>query len=74
MTDIPDWMHHLDLPDLLKPGEVAVLMRVDPKSVTRWAAAGKLRSTRTLGGHHRFRREDVLEVLARQVEERHDQG
>jgi hypothetical protein len=36
---------------LLTPAEVAAMFRVDPKTVTRWAKAGKLSSIRTLGGH-----------------------
>ena len=32
---------------LLTPGEVALMFRVDPKTVTRWASAGRLRSIRT---------------------------
>lgn len=40
---------------LLTPSEVASLFRVDPKTVTRWAKAGKLTSIRTLGGHRRYR-------------------
>ena len=48
---------------LLTPGEVAVLFRVDPKSVTRWAKAGKLTSIRTLGGHRRYRESEVKELL-----------
>lgn len=39
---------------LLTPGEVADLFRVDPKTVTRWAAAGRLHSIKTPGGHRRF--------------------
>lgn len=39
---------------LLTPAEVAALFRVDPKTVTRWAKAGKLSSIRTLGGHRRY--------------------
>lgn len=39
---------------LLTPGEVAKLFRVDPKTVTRWAAAGRIPSVRTPGGHRRF--------------------
>ena len=27
---------------LLTPGEVAALFRVDPKTVTRWAASGRI--------------------------------
>ena len=40
--------------NLLTPAEVAALFRVDPKTVTRWAKAGKLTSIRTLGGHRRY--------------------
>jgi excisionase family DNA binding protein len=45
--------------NLLTPAEVAALFRVDPKTVTRWAKAGKLTSIRTLGGHRRFRKSEV---------------
>lgn len=48
---------------LLTPGEVAALFRVDPKTVTRWAKAGKLTAIRTLGGHRRFRESEVREYL-----------
>ena len=47
---------------LLTPGEVAMRFRVDPKTVTRWANAGKLSVVRTLGGHRRYLRSEV-EVL-----------
>lgn len=40
---------------LLKPSEVAMLFRVDPKTVVRWAEQGKLSYVRTAGGHRRFR-------------------
>jgi excisionase family DNA binding protein len=49
---------------LLTPAEVAAMFRVDPKTVTRWAKAGKLSSIRTLGGHRRYRESDVRELLA----------
>lgn len=39
---------------LLTPSEVAALFRVDPKTVTRWAKAGRIECIRTLGGHRRF--------------------
>lgn len=48
----------------LTPREVAVLFRVDPKTVTRWANAGKLPAIRTPGGHRRFRESDVRALLA----------
>jgi excisionase family DNA binding protein len=49
--------------ELLTPGEVAVLFRVDPKTVTRWAQAGRIPSIRTIGGHRRFRASEVQRVL-----------
>jgi excisionase family DNA binding protein len=49
---------------LLTPSEVATLFRVDPKTVTRWAKAGKLASIRTLGGHRRYRESEVRSLLA----------
>lgn len=52
-----------DPEQLLTPSEVAKLFRVDPKTVTRWAKAGKLSSIRTLGGHRRYRAEEVRRLL-----------
>lgn len=49
--------------DLLTPSEVAALFRVDPKTVTRWAKAGKIGSIRTLGGHRRFSGSEVRQLL-----------
>ena len=48
---------------LLTPGEVAALFRVDPKTVTRWAKAGKLSSIRTLGGHRRYRESEIRGLI-----------
>ncbi len=48
---------------LLTPAEVASLFRVDPKTVTRWAKAGKLTAVRTLGGHRRYRQSEVQSLL-----------
>ncbi len=53
-----------DTEALLTPSEVATLFRVDPKTVTRWAKAGKLASIRTLGGHRRYRESEVRSLLA----------
>ena len=49
--------------NLLTPSEVAALFRVDPKTVTRWAKAGKLTSIRTLGGHRRYKESEVRTLL-----------
>lgn len=51
--------------ELLTPGEVAKLFGVDPKTVTRWASAGKLTPQRTLGGHRRYRSTEVYALLER---------
>jgi len=45
--------------EVLTPREVAVLFRVDAKTVTRWAKAAKLRSFRALGGHRRYYASDI---------------
>ena len=47
----------------MTPAEVAVIFRVDPKTVTRWAKAGKLTSIRTLGGHRRYKDSEVKALL-----------
>jgi excisionase family DNA binding protein len=51
--------------ELLTPAEVATLFRVDAKTVTRWAKAGKIASIRTLGGHRRYNKADVMALLGK---------
>ena len=48
---------------LLTPAEVAKRFRVDPKTVTRWADAGKLTCIRTPGNHRRYREAEVRALL-----------
>lgn len=48
---------------LMTPGEVAAVFRVDPKTVSRWAAAGRISSIRTPGGHRRFPESEVRALL-----------
>jgi excisionase family DNA binding protein len=50
-------------PDLMTSGEVAELFRVDPKTVTRWAASGRINFILTPGGQRRFRRAEVEAML-----------
>jgi len=50
--------------ELLTPAEVATLLRVDPKTVTRWANDGKLTSLRTPGGHRRYLLDEVRQYLS----------
>jgi excisionase family DNA binding protein len=54
---------------LLTPSEVAAMFRVDPKTVTRWAKAGKLSSIRTLGGHRRYRESEIRDLIAVSTQE-----
>jgi excisionase family DNA binding protein len=48
---------------LLTPAEAAAMLRVDPKTVTRWARGGKLSSIRTPGGHRRYSETEVRGIL-----------
>jgi hypothetical protein len=49
--------------ELLFPSEVAQMLHVDPKTVTRWAANGKIDVIYTPGGHSRYRRSDINAIL-----------
>lgn len=53
---------------LLTPGEVAECFAVDPKTVTRWAQAGKLPCIKTLGGHRRFKQSVIDALLTERFE------
>lgn len=55
---------NIDFEKLMTPSEVAAAFSVDPKTVTRWAKAGKLTSIRTIGGHRRYREVEVRALLA----------
>lgn len=62
-------MRPVESEPLLTPAEVAAMFRVDPKTVTRWAKAGKLSSIRTLGGHRRYRESEVRDLLGGMIPE-----
>lgn len=47
---------------LLTPGEVARILRVDPKTVTRWASQNRIQSVRTPGGHRRFFAVEIMTI------------
>jgi excisionase family DNA binding protein len=49
--------------DLLTPGEVAALFRVDAKTVSRWCEVGKIDSISTPGGHYRIRFSAIRALL-----------
>jgi excisionase family DNA binding protein len=53
----------LNAEPLLTPREVADIFRVDPKTVTRWAKAGRLSFIRTPGGHRRYHESEARRLL-----------
>lgn len=50
--------------ELLTPQELSQMLRVDPKTCTRWAKAGRVHTVRTMGGHRRFYLREI-EALVR---------
>jgi len=49
--------------ELMTPSEVAKMLRVDPKTVTRWAARGLIRAVKTPGGQNRFFADDIRAIV-----------
>ena len=50
--------------DTLRLSEVARLLQVGDTTLKRWTEEGRIPYERTLGGHRRFRREDVMRLRA----------
>jgi excisionase family DNA binding protein len=48
----------------LRSAEVAAILQVSPKTITRWAQQGRLPFQRTLGGHRRYPEPAIRELLA----------
>jgi excisionase family DNA binding protein len=48
---------------MLTPGELARMLHVSPKTVTRWAREGNLAAVVTPGGHRRYTLTVVLAFL-----------
>ena len=48
----------------LTTAEVADILHVSPKTVTRWAREGKLPHSRTLGGHRRYPGEAIRQLAS----------
>jgi excisionase family DNA binding protein len=49
--------------EYLRVAEVAEMFHVSTKTVVRWASEGKLPHVLTLGGHRRFPRADIEQVV-----------
>ena len=54
-------------PSYLHPAEVADILHVSPKTVSRWAKEGKLPFLKTLGGQRRYPEAEIRE-LANQLQ------
>jgi excisionase family DNA binding protein len=51
--------------EYLRTAEVAEMLHVSSKTISRWAREGKLPSVRTLGGHRRFPEEPIRDIATR---------
>jgi excisionase family DNA binding protein len=56
-------------PSDLRTAQVADLLYVSPKTVSRWAKEGKLPFLKTLGGHRRFPEAEIRELAEELREE-----
>ena len=56
-------------PSYLRTSEVADLLHVSPKTVSRWAKEGRLPFMKTLGGHRRYPAAKIRELVQEQREE-----
>lgn len=56
--------------ELMTPREVAAYFRVDARTVTRWAKAGRISSVRTPGGHRRYLRPEVERLYRESAQHR----
>jgi excisionase family DNA binding protein len=52
-----------EAPGYLLPAEVAELLSVSPKTVSRWAKEGKLPFMSTLGGHRRYPEAEIRKLV-----------
>jgi excisionase family DNA binding protein len=52
-----------EAPGFLRPAEVADLLSVSPKTVSRWAKEGKLPFLKTLGGDRRYLAAAIQELV-----------
>ena len=58
-----------DHPSYLRTAQVANLLSVSPKTVSRWAKEGKLPYLKTLGGHRRYPEAEIRQLAEELREE-----
>ena len=51
-----------EVPRYLRAAEVADILQVSPKTVSRWCKEGKLPFRRTLGGHRRYPASEIRQL------------
>jgi excisionase family DNA binding protein len=51
-----------ELPSYLRAAEVAAILQVSPKTVSRWATEGKVPFLKTLGGHRRYPAAEIRQL------------
>ena len=56
-------MPQLTEPRYLRTAQVAELLHVSPKTVSRWTQEGRLPYLRTLGGHRRYPDREIRALL-----------
>ena len=56
-------MPQLTEPRYLRTAQVAELLHVSPKTVSRWAQEGRLPYLRTLGGYRRYPDREIRALL-----------
>lgn len=49
---------------LMTPGEAGEALRIQAKTITRWADEGRIWSEKTPGGHRRVRRDQIMAIAA----------
>ncbi|HZD71074.1 MAG TPA: helix-turn-helix domain-containing protein [Actinomycetes bacterium] len=54
----------IEAPAYLRTAEVADILHVSPKTVSRWAKEGKLPFLKTLGGHRRYPEARIRELAS----------
>jgi excisionase family DNA binding protein len=65
---VPRKSTKIEAPAYLRTAEVADILHVSPKTVSRWAKEGKLPFLKTLGGHRRYP-EERIRALANELQE-----
>jgi excisionase family DNA binding protein len=65
MAAVENMLREMPDDDYIRTAEVARLLSVSTKTVSRWAKQGRLPHVVTLGGHRRFPRSLVTELASR---------